>query len=243
MHNGNAKVQAGDVLVSTVGLSRSYPDGQVNALRGVSLAIHRGEYVAIMGRSGSGKSTLLNLLGGLDSPTSGEVLWEGQPLSQKHDLDQFRARKIGFIFQSFLLLPTLTAVENIQIPMFEGVLPRARWVARAEELLNIVGLGARARHLPGKLSVGERQRVAIARALANDPVALLADEPTGNLDSHTAADVLKLFDHLHRDRGLTLIVVTHSEELARQAERTIHIQDGQVIADQVNPPRPSLAHA
>jgi putative ABC transport system ATP-binding protein len=221
-------------LVRTEHLAKVYPDGQVNALVDVSIAIPRGQYVAVMGRSGCGKSTLLNLLGALDKPTRGEVYWEGQPLSTMRDLDQFRARKIGFVFQSFLLLPTLTAAENVQVPMFEASLAPSARAKRARDLLEIVGLGPRADHVPNKLSVGERQRVAIARALANEPVAILADEPTGNLDSKTAAEVLGLFEKLHKDMQLTFIVVTHSEELAQRAQRTIRLQDGKVMQDTMN---------
>ncbi|MGH7223180.1 MAG: ABC transporter ATP-binding protein, partial [Gemmataceae bacterium] len=180
-------------LLHTDRLCKTYPDGQVNALVEIELSIRRGEFVAIMGASGCGKSTLLNLLGALDQPTSGEVCFEGQPLSAIPNLDRFRARKIGFVFQSFFLLPTLTALENVQVPMFEGPLIARQRIAKASELLELVGMSERARHRPGQLSVGQRQRVAIARALANDPVLLLADEPTGNLDSRTAAAVLDLF--------------------------------------------------
>jgi putative ABC transport system ATP-binding protein len=219
-------------LVRTEHLGKVYPDGQVNALVDVTLAVPRGQYVAVSGRSGCGKSTLLNMLGGLDRPTTGEVYWEGEALARLADLDRFRARKIGFVFQSFLLLPTLTAAENVQVPMFQGPRRRPRERRdRARELLGIVGLGHRCDHLPAKLSVGERQRVAVARALANEPVALLADEPTGNLDTRTAAEVLDLFDRLHRDRGLTLIVVTHSAEVVQRAERTISLEDGRVVQD------------
>lgn len=212
-------------------LSKDYPDGQVHAVVDVSLTIHRGEYVAMMGPSGCGKSTLLNLLGALDVPSGGEIYCEGEPLSKLRDRDGFRARKVGFIFQSFLLLPTLTAIENVQVPMFESGRSASARTQRARELLEEVGLGHRLHHLPAKLSGGERQRVAVARALANDPVALLADEPTGNLDSKTAKEVMDLFDRLHRERGLTLVVVTHSEELARRAQRVIRLQDGHVVAD------------
>jgi putative ABC transport system ATP-binding protein len=221
-------------LVQTENLSKVYPDGQVNALVDITLTIPGGQYVVVMGRSGCGKSTLLNLLGGLDRPTSGEVLWEGKPLSQSPDLARFRACKVGFIFQSFLLLPTLTAAENVQMPMFEGPLRAAARAKRSRELLDLVGLGPRANHVPNQLSVGERQRVAIARALANEPVALLADEPTGNLDSRTAAGILDLFDQLHRAMHLTLIVVTHSTDLAQRAERTVQLQDGRVVQDTWN---------
>jgi putative ABC transport system ATP-binding protein len=215
-------------LVCARGLSRSYPDGQVHAVADVNLEVERSEYVAIMGSSGSGKSTLLNLLGALDRPTSGEVFFEGRPLSALRDLDRFRARKLGFVFQSFHLLPTLTAAENVQVPLFEGPLGARQRAARALGLLRDVGLEHRAAHRPGRLSVGERQRVAVARALANDPVLLLADEPTGNLDSHTAAEVLDLFDRLHRERGVTLVVVTHGAEVAARAQRTLHMRDGRL---------------
>jgi putative ABC transport system ATP-binding protein len=224
------------VLLRTENVSRVYSDGSVTALVEVSIDVRRGEYVAIMGPSGSGKSTLLNLLGGLDKPTSGDVYFQEQPLSQMPSIDQFRARSIGFVFQSFYLLPTLTAVENVQIPMFEiGGLVAKQREAKAYELLESVGMKHRATHLPTQLSVGERQRVAIARALANDPPLLLADEPTGNLDSHSGADVLDLFDSLHRDRGMTLVVITHSQEVADRAERTIWIRDGRVVAQDSEP--------
>jgi putative ABC transport system ATP-binding protein len=207
---------------------RNYDDGAVPALRDVSLTINRGEYIAIMGPSGSGKSTLLNLLGALDLADGGEIYFDGQPLSRLPDLDKFRSKTLGFVFQSFYLLPTLTALENIQIPMFEGALTRKQRVEKAESLLATVGLSHRGKHLPTKLSVGERQRVAIARSLANDPTVLLADEPTGNLDSQAGATVLDLFDSLHRQRGLTLVVITHGAEVAARAERTVWIRDGRL---------------
>ncbi len=216
-------------LLSCEGLTRTYPDGDVRALRDVSLAIARGESVAITGPSGCGKSTLLHLLGGLDRPTAGEVYFEGRALATL-DLDALRARQIAFVFQSFHLLPTFTALENVQIPMFEGLLPRAERPAHARRLLDEVGLTHRAAHLPGRLSVGERQRVAIARALANDPVLLLADEPTGNLDSQSQREVLELLDRLRRERGLTLLVVTHSAEVASAADREVRLRDGVIEA-------------
>jgi len=222
-------------LLRTERLGKTYPDGQVNALVDVSLSIRSGEFVAIMGASGCGKSTLLNLLGALDQPTSGEVYFEGQPLSAIPNLDRFRALKIGFVFQSFFLLPTLTALENVQVPMFEGPLSARQRIAKASELLELVGMSERARHRPGQLSVGQRQRVAIARALANDPVLLLADEPTGNLDSRTAAAVLDLFAHLHRDKGMTLVLVTHGQEVADRAERIIRMRDGRIWCEQEEP--------
>ncbi len=220
-----------DLLIEAVHLSKVYTDGQVNALQDVNLAIRHGEYVAIMGPSGSGKSTLLNLLGALDLPTEGHVCFDGKPLDARRNLDAVRAKKIGFVFQSFHLLPTLSAVENVQIPMFElGMSPSER-TEKANRLLEDVGMGHRLRHLPNRLSVGERQRVAIARSLANDPMLLLADEPTGNLDTKTAEDILALFAKLHRERSMTLLVITHSEEVGQRADRVIRIRDGQIESD------------
>lgn len=228
--HGQASALA-EPLLRVAGVSRTYDDGAVQALSDVSLTVNRGEYIAIVGPSGSGKSTLLNLLGTLDRPTSGEIYFEGQPLSKLPSLDKFRSHTLGFVFQSFYLLPTLTALENVQIPMFEGSLrPRER-IERAKELLAVVGLSHRAQHLPGKLSVGERQRVAIARALANRPRLLLADEPTGNLDSAAGAEVLALFDQLQRAQGLTLIVITHGAEVAARAGRIITIRDGRILGN------------
>ena len=219
-------------LLRAARLHKTYPDGKVHALNGVSLAVAGGEYVAITGPSGCGKSTLLNLLGALDKPDTGEVFFQGEPLSGRRDLDRFRARQIGFVFQSFFLLPSLTARENVQVPMFEGPRLSIRERAKkADELLELVGLAKRAGHRPSQLSVGERQRVALARALANDPVLLLADEPTGNLDSGNAAHVLDLFDAARRDRGLTLVVVTHSPEVADRAGRVVRMRDGAVVYD------------
>ncbi len=212
-------------LLKAEDLTKRYPDGDVHALRGVSLTIQGGESVAITGPSGCGKTTLLHLLGGLDRPTSGEVYFEGEALG-KLDLDAFRARRLGFVFQSFHLLPTLSALENVQVPMFEGPWPRSERAGRALKLLEEVGLSHRKDQRPTRLSVGERQRVAIARALANEPSLILADEPTGNLDSRAQADVLDLLARLRGDRGLTLVVVTHSREVAAAADREIRLRDG-----------------
>jgi ABC-type lipoprotein export system ATPase subunit len=184
--------------------------------------------VAITGPSGCGKSTLLHLLGGLDRPTGGEVLFRGQPLSRL-DLDAFHAPQVGFVFQSFHLMPTLTALENVQVPMFEGPWPRSERAPRAASLLAEVGLAHRSGHRPGQISVGERQRVAIARALANEPTLLLADEPTGNLDSKSQDEVLRLLGQLRDRRGLTLVIVTHSQDVAHAAGRRIAMKDGQVV--------------
>ncbi len=217
-----------DALIRTERLCRTYPDGAVNALIDVDLEIRRGEFVAITGPSGCGKSTLLNLLGALDTPTSGEIYFAGEPLSQSPDIDGFRARRVGYIFQSFHLLPTLTAAENVQLPMFESSVSPAVRARRAYELLESVGLGHRLHHHPPKLSVGERQRVAIARALSNSPELLLADEPTGNLDTKNALEVLELLSHLHRDRGMTIVMVTHGADIAERAQRTVRMLDGRI---------------
>ena len=218
-------------MFRTEHLSKLYPDGDVHAVEDVSINIRRGEYLAIMGHSGSGKSTLLNMLGALDAPTSGEICFEGRPLSKIRRLDDLRIQKFGFVFQSFHLLPMLTSLENVQVPMFEGSLPIAQRVPKAKQLLELVGMDHRMNHLPQKLSIGERQRVAIARSLANDPIVLLADEPTGNLDSVSAQGVFDLFAHLHHDRGMTIILITHDEEFGELAQRTIHMQDGHMKSD------------
>jgi putative ABC transport system ATP-binding protein len=218
-------------MFRTEHVSKLYPDGNVHAVEDVSISVRRGEYVAIMGPSGSGKSTLLNLLGALDKPTAGEVFCDGQSLSKIRSVDRLRAQKLGFVFQSFYLLPVLTVVENVQVPMFEGTLSAAERVRKARELLDLVGMGHRIHHMPQKLSVGERQRVAIARSLANDPVALLADEPTGNLDSVAAEGVFELFAYLHREQMMTIVLITHDEEIGQRAQRTIRMQDGRVKSD------------
>jgi ABC-type lipoprotein export system ATPase subunit len=214
-------------LLRAEGLVKYFPDGNVQALRGVSLAIAAAESVAITGPSGCGKSTLLHLLGGLDRPTQGEVYFRGEPLS-KLDIDNFRARRVGFVFQTFYLIPTLTALENIQIPMFEGAWPPRERLQRAERLIGEVGLSHRRFHRPGQLSIGERQRIAIARALGNDPCLLLADEPTGNLDSKSQDEIIHLLHQLRDERRLTLVIVTHSHDVAQAADRRIPMKDGQL---------------
>jgi putative ABC transport system ATP-binding protein len=219
-------------LIVAQHVSRHYDDGNVLALNDVTLTVDRGEYVAIMGPSGSGKSTLLNVLGGLDQPTSGRVLFEGEEILTSQALDTLRSRQIGYIFQSFYLLPTLTAIENVQLPMFETPRTARQRLARAAELLEVVGMSHRSRHLPSRLSVGERQRVAIARSLANDPQVLLADEPTGNLDTKTGEEILRLFRSLHQDHGMTLVIITHSREVAECAQRMIEMRDGRICRDE-----------
>jgi ABC-type lipoprotein export system ATPase subunit len=213
------------------GLKKKYDDGQVQALRGVDFRIHQGEFVAIIGQSGSGKTTLLQMLGALDRPSEGDLLYRGQSLAGMADASTYRAREIGFIFQSFHLLPAFTAIENVQMPMFENGQPAAGREKRATELLQGVGLEHRLHHFPSKLSGGERQRVAIARSLANSPSVLLADEPTGNLDSENAALILDLLVRLHRERSMTLILVTHDMSIARLAGRAIQVKDGRIVAD------------
>lgn len=211
------------------GLKKNYDGGQVAALRGVDFDIREGEFVAIVGPSGCGKSTLLQMLGSLDKPSEGSLLYRGSLISGLEDPSDYRSAEIGFIFQSFHLLPTFTVSENVQIPMFETGLSRKEREVRAHELLESVGLGHRLKHFPSELSGGERQRVAIARSLANRPSVLLADEPTGNLDSENAAHVVELLLKLHRELGMTLVLVTHDLGIAALATRTIRMKDGRVV--------------
>jgi ABC-type lipoprotein export system ATPase subunit len=220
-----------ETLIEVRGVERVFDGGAVAALRGVSFAVTAGEFVSVMGPSGSGKSTLLHLIGALDAPSAGDVWFLGQNLRTMRDLASFRARKIGFVFQSFHLLPTLTAIENVQVPMFEMGWPRRDRRRRAAELLESVGLGHRLNHRPSTLSGGERQRVAIARSLANGPAVLLADEPTGNLDSASASVIIDVLRAIHRERRMTIIVVTHDPIVAAAAERTIVMRDGQIVED------------
>lgn len=221
-----------DAIVETRELTKLYGDGtQVRALDGVNLVVGRGEFVAIVGPSGSGKSTLLNLIGALDRPTSGDIIIDGKSLSQVRDLDRFRSQTVGFVFQTHNLIPTLTARENVEIPLYESTLSEGKRRARAGELLNLVGLGKRMHFLPNQLSGGERQRVAIARALANHPAIVLADEPTGNLDSKNTTEILGLVSELNRTQGTTCIVVTHNHEVARATRRIITLRDGRIQRD------------
>lgn len=210
------------------------PDGSVlvEALKGVSLSIPYGQYVAIMGASGSGKSTLMNILGCLDQPTRGEYLLDGRDVAQMDDdeLSRVRGKKIGFVFQAFNLISELNIVDNVQVPLFYQGVPRAERTERAIEKLNIVGLGNRLTHRPKELSGGQQQRVAIARALVNDPSVLMADEPTGNLDSRTGTAILELLDQLH-GQGLTIIMVTHDERVADRCQRVVRLRDGQIESD------------
>lgn len=232
-HRGAAPTD--DVFIDAREVTRHFDHDRVQALRGVTFTIRAGEFVAVIGPSGSGKTTLLQILGALDAPTSGGIFFRGQSLRAIPDLSRFRARTIGFIFQSFHLLPTLTAVENVQVPMFELPWPSRERRRRAAELLNTVGLGGRLDHLPAKLSGGERQRVAVARSLANEPQLLLADEPTGNLDSSNAQHIMELLGEIHRQRGMSVVVVTHNPEVAACAGRTLQMLDGRIVRDTANP--------
>ena len=219
------------VVVQAQDLTRLHGSGDtaITALDGVNLSVARGEFVAVMGPSGCGKSTLLHLLGGLDAPSRGSVLFEGQPVHKLSDdaITQLRRRKIGYIFQFFNLIPVLTAIENAALPLvLDGIAPAVAR-AKAGTLLEQVGLGNRLKSRPDQLSAGQQQRVAIARALINDPAILLADEATGNLDSKTAAEILELFDQLHAE-GKTILLVTHEPSVGRRAEHTLRLADGRI---------------
>jgi len=206
----------------------------VYALRKADFSIYQGQYVAIMGPSGSGKSTVMNILGCLDRPTSGRYLLDGEDVAQLPDeqLSKVRGKRLGFIFQAFNLIPQLTVLENVQVPLFYQGVPRRQRVMMAEKAIERVGLGKRGDHRPMQLSGGQQQRVAIARALVNEPSLLLADEPTGNLDSKTGQAILKMFDELHA-QGMTLIMVTHDESIATRCERVIRLKDGLIDSDKI----------
>jgi putative ABC transport system ATP-binding protein len=223
-------------LIHFEAITRRYQMGAetVHALRGVSMAIERGEYVAIMGPSGSGKSTLMNLIGCLDTPTSGKYELNGANVSDMDDnqLAEIRNREIGFVFQTFNLLPRATALRNVELPLIYAGCDAGERRGAAAEALAKVGLGARAHHRPNELSGGERQRVAVARALVTRPSIILADEPTGNLDSKTGEEIMALFDALHA-QGNTLVVVTHEEDIARHARRILRIRDGLIASDEI----------
>jgi putative ABC transport system ATP-binding protein len=216
-------------------VSRAFGQGatEVVAVRDVDLEIAEGELVALVGPSGSGKTTLLQLLGALDRPTTGEILFEGRDLGRLGDteLSAIRLRSIGFVFQQFNLIPTLTAAQNVEVALAPARGGAERRCARVGELLEMVGLAARRDHLPGQLSGGEQQRVAIARALANGPHVILADEPTGNLDTETGAGIIALLRSLSDDRGQTVVLITHDQSIAAQARRVVRLRDGTVLAD------------
>ncbi len=227
-----------DIIILTYKLARHYEMGAetVYALRGVDIQIRRNEFTAIMGPSGSGKSTLMNLLGCLDTPTSGEYWLNGQKVSDLNDdeLARIRNKEIGFVFQTFNLLPRATALHNVELPLIYAGLKSSVRRERAEGALERVGLGDRMHHRPNELSGGQRQRVAIARALVNNPSILLADEPTGNLDSSTANEIMAVFEDLHR-QGQTVILITHEHDIAAHAHRQIHLLDGHIERDILTP--------
>jgi putative ABC transport system ATP-binding protein len=228
-------VDADDMIV-VEDLWRTYDMGseqQVHALRGISLRIRHNEYVAIMGPSGSGKSTLMNLIGCLDTPSKGRYWLNGQLVSDLDDdqLARIRNKEIGFVFQTFNLLARATALHNVELPLIYNGTPSAERIARAKQTLADVGLDSRMMHKPNELSGGQRQRVAVARALVNNPSIILADEPTGNLDSKTGLEIMALFDQLHA-RGNTIVLVTHEADIAQFAHRVVHIRDGQIFSDE-----------
>jgi ABC-type lipoprotein export system ATPase subunit len=230
-----------DPIVLAEGLEKTYEQGQVRALDGLDLVLERGEFVSVIGPSGSGKSTLLHMLGGLDRPDAGRIVIDGVDIAREPRLDRIRARSIGFVFQLHNLIPTLTAAENVELPLYALKVRASARRARARELLDAVGLSERAKHLPNQLSGGQRQRVAIARALVNRPRLVLLDEPTGDLDQATGQHVLDLLKGLRTERELTLVLVTHDPNIAAAAERTIRILDGRIVEDRINakPPRSS----
>ncbi len=225
-------------IIKVTDITKKYVIGteEINALNGVSLEVKKNEYVALMGPSGSGKSTLMNMLGCLDSPTSGEYILNGIPVAKMSDnqLAEVRNKEIGFVFQTFNLLPRSSTLENVALPMVYSGSKKEVRDARAKEVLEQVGLGNRMSHKPNELSGGQRQRVAIARALVNKPAIILADEPTGNLDSKTSVEIMGLLEDIHK-LGNTIILVTHEEEIAKYAHRIVRLKDGVIESDQLNP--------
>ena len=220
-------------LIRTANLAKTYGSGEnaIRALDGVNLSVVRGEFLAVMGPSGCGKSTLLNMLGALDQPSAGEVWVAGENLARLKQVDRFRAKTVGFVFQLHNLLPTLSASENVEVPMEGYVDSRLQRRQRAAQLLEEVGLRSRRQALPSQLSGGQRQRVAVARALANDPALILADEPTGSLDSQSGEEILALLADLNRSHGATIVVVTHDRRVAQATERILQMKDGRIVSD------------
>jgi ABC-type lipoprotein export system ATPase subunit len=227
------KEPTSEPLIETIHLSKIYGAGEtaVHALADVNARVAPGEFIAIMGPSGCGKSTLLNMLGALDQPSEGEVWVAGENLARLKDVDDFRARTVGFVFQLHNLLPTLTSLENVEVPMQGRVGSAKERRQRALHLLDLAGLSDRAHHLPNQLSGGQRQRVAIARALANNPKLILADEPTGSLDSHSGEEIMQLLGELNRSEGTTIAVVTHDPRVAQAAQRILRMEDGRIVED------------
>ena len=237
MEQREASAYSAAPIIEMKGIVKRFYIGQPNELeilRGIDLVVRRGEFISIVGASGSGKSTLMNIIGALDRPTEGSYLLDSVPMAQVPDdmLSEIRNLKIGVVFQTFNLIARTTAQSNVELPMLYAGVPRARRAARAAELLEQVGMTDRRRHLPSELSGGQKQRVAIARAMANDPAILLADEPTGALDSQTGRLVMDLFHRLHEEQGKTIVLITHNPELAAETERIVTIADGRIIREE-----------
>lgn len=237
MEQREASAYSAAPIIEMKGIVKRFYIGQPNELeilRGIDLVVRRGEFISIVGASSSGKSTLMNIIGALDRPTEGSYLLDSVPMAQVPDdmLSEIRNLKIGFVFQTFNLIARTTAQSNVELPMLYAGVPRARRAARAAELLEQVGMTDRRRHLPSELSGGQKQRVAIARAMANDPAILLADEPTGALDSQTGRLVMDLFHRLHEEQGKTIVLITHNPELATETERIVTIADGRIIREE-----------
>lgn len=230
------KGQAKEHVISLNGIVKRFYIGKPNELEilhGINLEVERGEFVSIVGESGSGKSTLMNIIGALDRPTEGEYLLQGQNIGEAKDreLSTIRNREIGFVFQTYNLIPRTTALENVELPMLYGKVKKTERRQRAKELLELVGMKERILHKPEELSGGQKQRTAIARAMANDPSIILADEPTGALDSETSRRIMDIFHTLHREQGKTIVLITHSRELAQETDRVIRISDGRILTE------------
>lgn len=221
-----------NIIIETHDLTKIYTNGdEVRALDGLTVRVTKGEIVAVIGPSGSGKSTLLHLIGALDRPTSGQVIVGGKDLATVKNLDQFRNETVGFVFQLHNLIPTLTALENVEVPLYEQRMRARQRHEKAQAMLELVGLGGRLKHLPGQLSGGQRQRVAVARALVNSPALVLADEPTGELDSESSAEVIDMIHRLNRELGITFIIVTHDIAVARRTDRVLTLDSGRIVEE------------
>lgn len=230
--------QNGSVILELNNIKKDYyigTENELSVLKGISLKVNKGEFVSIVGPSGSGKSTFMNIIGALDKPTTGSYILNGSPVQDlgEDELSSIRNKEIGFVFQNFNLIPRCSALKNVELPMFYAGVPSGERTKRAKELLELVGMGHRMNHVPNELSGGQKQRVAIARALANNPAIILADEPTGALDSKTGTMVMDLFLKINKEEGKTIVLITHSNELAEQTRRIVTIADGQIISDRV----------
>ena len=230
--------QNGSVILELNNIKKDYyigTENELSVLKGISLKVNKGEFVSIVGPSGSGKSTFMNIIGALDKPTTGSYILNGSPVQDlgEDELSDIRNKEIGFVFQNFNLIPRCSALKNVELPMFYAGVPSGERTKRAKELLELVGMGHRMNHVPNELSGGQKQRVAIARALANNPAIILADEPTGALDSKTGTMVMDLFLKINKEEGKTIVLITHSNELAEQTRRIVTIADGQIISDRV----------